>query len=66
MQSVAVHSVVYDPISAHFSSCGYDRNMSVDYEYLPYSELGRIHKDIGNRPLKLGHFFRFGEFSLFH
>ena len=33
---------------------------------LSYSDLGRIHKDTGNRPLKLGQFFNIREFSLFY
>ena len=31
---------------------------------LPYSVFGSIVKGSGNRPLKLGQFFNFGEFSL--
>ena len=42
------------------------RNLYNKHKKLPYSELGRIHKDTFNRPLKLGHFFSFGEFSLFY
>ena len=65
------HSVVYDHISAHFFPCGYVPNLSVGYPYnkindLPYSDLGRIHKDTGNGPLQLGHFFNFREFSVFY
>ena len=41
-------------------------NLYNKHNNLPYSYLGRTHKDTGNGPLKLGQFFIFGEFSLFH
>ena len=36
------------------------------YKKLSYSDFGRIHKATVNRPLKLGQFFNFSEFSLFY
>ena len=39
-------------------------NLYNKYNNLPYSDLSRIHKDTGNRPLKLGQFFDSVEFSL--
>ena len=41
-------------------------NLYNELKDLPYSDLGRIHKDTGNRPLKLGQFFSPCEFSLFY
>ena len=40
-----------------------DMNLFNKHNNLPYSDLGRIHKDTGNRPLKLGQFFSLGDFS---
>ena len=37
-------------------------NIYNKHNNLPYSDLWRIHKDTGNRPLKLGQFFSLGEF----
>ena len=33
---VRVHSVAYDPISAHFFPCGYDQNLSMEYESIQF------------------------------
>ena len=35
-------------------------NLHNIHKKLPYSEFGRIHKDTGNRPLKLGQIFKKG------
>ena len=43
----------------------WDLNLCNKLNDLPYSDLGCIHEDTGNRPLKLGQFLTFREFSLF-
>ena len=30
------HSVVYDPISAHYFPCGYDQNITMEYESIQF------------------------------
>ena len=42
-----------------------DMNLYNKLNDLPYLDLGRIHKDTGNRPLKLGQFFSFVNFHGF-
>ena len=44
----------------------WDMNLYNKVNDLPYLDLDRIHKDTGNRPLNLGQFFSFREFSLFY
>ena len=32
----SLHSVVYDSISAHFFPCGYDQNLTMEYESIEF------------------------------